>query len=74
MDIASFDSLLYLFTSGRLSQASFVSTTFSQVLINSPIFGYGIVGYNVTLDNGFLYYFFHGGSIGLFIYMCCIRM
>jgi len=69
MDSSTVFSFLDVLTSGRYGQASSVTMTFNQILIDSPIFGYGIVNYNVTLDNGLLYYFFHGGSIGLFFYI-----
>ena len=65
----SYDTAIKLLASGRYSSGSSNFSTFNNILNDSPIFGYGIVNYNVTIDNGLLYFFFHGGFIGLLLYI-----
>ena len=68
-DMISYDTAINPLTSGRYSSGSSNFSTFNNILNDSPIFGYGIVNPNVTIDNGLLYYFFHGGFIGLLLYI-----
>lgn len=65
--------LIRTYTAGRFdTESSVVLTNFMHVVDDSPFTGFGLGSLTVSVDSGFLEYFYQGGVLSLLVYISII--